>query len=183
MSVTVTQLRIIGNHLVDVHGAYDHQLLLDSSSHIHMIDKLISIDPLLTTYREKFTEYSETKKEIDHLSQLSQSRERDLDLLSHQVKELEQVKLDQEHFDHIKQKQNKIDNAQRILSTSQTLLQYLDSDTNAISNQIRQSFTVMRQLNVLDESTEPLHELLTQSQENNNQLVNELTEYSKQSII
>ena len=42
LALTLTQLKEIGNHLMDFHGAHDHQMLLQENQHVLMLDKLIT---------------------------------------------------------------------------------------------------------------------------------------------
>ena len=42
-SVTVSQLKNIGDNLVDLHGPHDHQMLFSEASHIKILDRLSAL--------------------------------------------------------------------------------------------------------------------------------------------
>ena len=90
LTVTGAQLKNIGKYLMDFHGPHDHQMLLSSDSHLGMLDRLIHFKDELKGYQKEFGQYDQLKRKYEELQNMNQSRERDLDLLSHQVKELEQ---------------------------------------------------------------------------------------------
>ncbi len=178
LTVTVTQLKSIGNHLIDFHGAHDHQMLLSVDSHLGMLDQLIDFKQSISEYQKIFCEYKNVQKQLKTLKDMGQSRERDLDLLGHQVKELEQVPLEEVHYEQLKQEQVKLDNAQNLQDHLSQLLELLDGDSQGASDFIRKAFTPMRALNDIDQNTSSLNDLLTQTQETNEQLILELRDYT-----
>lgn len=65
--VTVTQLRSIGNTLVNIHGQHDGQALLDPDKHCSFIDSLAGNEALRKEYKEHFHSLVKVKKELDSL--------------------------------------------------------------------------------------------------------------------
>ncbi len=177
-SVTVTQLKEIGNVLIDFHGPHDHQMLLAESSHIGLLDRLASAETEIDDYHEIYQQYADAKRKLDELQELAQGRERELDLLSHQIKELEQVPLSEADYDKILQEKIKVNNSEKLYQQVNQILSLLDSDESSASERIRQSFSPMRGLNQIDEKTLPLSELLDQMQNINNELLAELQDYA-----
>ena len=49
-TVTVSQLKEIGNCLVDLHGPHDHQMLFSEDSHIDIIDRLSDLHKVKDDY-------------------------------------------------------------------------------------------------------------------------------------
>src|SRR3989338_127529 len=79
LSVTLTQLKELGNHLLDFHGPHDHQLLFSSGVHLNILDRLSDIDELKNEYRQTYRKYCELTREQEKLKELSSSREREED--------------------------------------------------------------------------------------------------------
>ena len=179
MSVTVGQLRGIGDHLIDFHGPHDHQMLLSSDSHKGMLDRLVDFGDLLADYGKTYTEYFQLQKKLEEIQGLAVSRDRELDMIAHQVKELEQVPLEDEAYEDLAQTQTKINNAEKLNDCAVELIQLLEGGQNGVSESIRQSFGPMKTLNKIDERTAPLMESLDQFQETNEQLLAELRDYSR----
>ncbi len=179
MSVTAGQLREIGDHLIDFHGPHDHQMLLSSDSHKGMLDRLVDFGDLLADYGKTYTEYFQLQKKLEEIQGLAVSRDRELDMIAHQVKELEQVPLEDEAYEDLAQTQTKINSAEKLNDCAVELIQLLEGGQNGVSESIRQSFGPMKTLNKIDERTAPLMESLDQFQETNEQLLAELRDYSR----
>ncbi|MBF0478237.1 MAG: DNA repair protein RecN [Candidatus Omnitrophica bacterium] len=177
-AVTLSQLKELGDHLVDFHGPHDHQMLLSSASHIGMLDRLVALNDLLKEYSQKFSEYSACAKKLEQLKEMYSTSARELDLLGHQIKELEQVPLDNAHYEHIEQERIRINNAERLNENVSQMLNLLESSDSSVSSHIRQTFSLMRQLNHLDSSTASWAEQLSEIQELNQQLVVNLNDYA-----
>lgn len=180
-NVTVGQLREIGNHIIDFHGPHDHQMLLSSNEHLGMLDRLVDFEELFGEYSQRFNSLNIIQKKLNDLRALASSRDRELDLLSHQVHELAQVSLEEKDYEDLKQEQARIDNAERLSESIQTILISLEGDGNSsgTSEMIQQIFSPMRKLNQIDESTEPLMELLDQFQNVNEQMVESIRDYGE----
>ena len=179
LSVTIGQLKMIGDYLIDFHGPHDHQMLLSSDSHKGMLDRLVDFGSLLSDYGKVYTEYSQLQKKLEEIQGLAVSRDRELDLIAHQVKELEQVPLEDEAYEDLAQTQTKINNAEKLNDCAGQLIQLLEGGQNGVSESIRQSFGPMRTLNKIDERTASLMGSLDQFQEINEQLLAELHDYTR----
>lgn len=178
-AATVGQLKEIGNHLIDFHGPHDHQMLLCAESHKGMLDRLISFDTLLINYQKIYTDYTTLKQQKEKLQELSTSRERELDMLSHQLKELEQVPLDEKKYSELLQKQTQLNNFEKLNDCLTQLTDLMENDTQGISERIRQTFSPMNQLNQIDEQTTSFMHMLTQLQETNEQLSTDIRDYAE----
>ncbi|MCK5012582.1 MAG: DNA repair protein RecN [Candidatus Omnitrophica bacterium] len=179
LSVTIGQLRGIGDHLIDFHGPHDHQMLLSSDSHKGMLDRLVDFGELLENYGKIYTQYSQMQKELEEIQGLAASRDRELDLISHQVKEMEQVPLEDAAYEELAQRQTKINNAEKLNDCAAQLTQLLEGGQSGVSESIRQSFGPMKALNKIDEQTGSFMEHLDQFQEINEQLLAELHDYTR----
>lgn len=178
LSVTISQLKEIGNYLVDFHGPHSHQMLFSPGSHLGMLDRLVNFNGLLQQYKNIYEEYEDFCAKLEELQGLSSSRERELGLLAHQIKELEQVPLEEAKCEQILQEKIRVNNAGKLHDCAGQLMHLLDNDQNGINEIVRQAFVPMRALNQIDEKTSSLMELLNQSQEINEQLLQELYVYA-----
>ncbi len=178
LNVTVAQLKQIGDYLIDFHGAHDHQLLFSSESHLAILDRMIDFKNLKRAYLETFAEYKTIEKKITDLQNLSATRDREIDFLSHQIKELEQVHLDEEVYKELKQRQDRLTNAERLQNLTSEIISLLEGETNGTAENVMNAFRPMKSLNQLDESTNGLSVILEDLQDKNNTLINELKAYA-----
>lgn len=178
INVTINQLKEVGRLLIDFHGAHDHQLLLSADSHQLLLDRLVSFGSTLETYQQKFQQYAQIKKQLSDLQALSQNRDREVDMLQHQIKELEQVSLDEKIYEELQQEQKRLVNAERLHECIAQLLNALEGEETGPADGIRRAFSPMRTLNQIDESTSALAEKLNETQESLNDLLAELHSYA-----
>ncbi len=179
LAVTISQLKDVGDLLIDFHGPHDHQMLLCPEAHLSMLDRLIDFKNLSEDYGKLFAEYGQMQKKMDELQALSLSREREIDLLTHQIKELGQVPLTDPNYDQLRQDQIKVNNAEKLTEHVARLIDLLEGDQTGASEKIRQSFVPMAALNQTDEQTAPLMDSLSQMQELNDYLLGELKDYAE----
>lgn len=113
---TVTQLKEIGDWLVDLHGQHEHQSLLAVARHIDMLDTWGG-KPLLEL-RSQIVEVYQT---LQNLRQQKESLERDarerahlLDLYQFQAQEIQKANLKVGEDDTLQAEHRRIANAQRL---------------------------------------------------------------------
>lgn len=176
-NVTVGQLKALGDYLIDFHGAHDHQLLFSEDRHIGILDQLTDFASYREQYDEYYEKYLQIKKELQSLEDLSASRDRDLELLSHQVKELEQVPLVEESFQKIAEEQIRINNAEKLFSHASSLLQILEGEDGSLADIVRKSFSPLRSLTHVDAKASVFEQYLNNIQDNSEQLLSELRDY------
>jgi len=179
LSVTISQLKTIRNFLIDFHGAHDHQMLLSSDLHLSMLDRLVAFGATRDKYKKNFISYDKLQKDLHSLHQLANGSQREMDLLSHEVKELEAVSFKESEYQQLLQDQIKINNAEKIHLCLSDLIHFLDGAQGGASESIRQAFSSMRNLNTIDASTGTLMDSLLRLQEENDSIVLELRHYGE----
>lgn len=113
---TTAMLKEIARHLVDIHGQGEHQLLLDSSRHIDLLDAFIGEE----AQRERglvASLYHQLESIRQQLRSLSDSKERArvIDLLTYQINEIEQARLNVGEEDALLEERKILASAQRLI--------------------------------------------------------------------
>ena len=178
LSVTVSQLKNLGNHLIDFHGPHDHQMLLSENQHLVMLDQLVDFKNIKQEYEKVFINYEKTSKNLKNLNDLAQTRQRDLDLLTHEVKELEALPLSTEKHEELLQEETKLNNAQKLHEHIQNLLRLLDDEEAGANALLRKAFSPLKSLTQIDEKSNPLLDQLSGIQDQTNDLVGQLNDYA-----
>ncbi|MFH1846932.1 MAG: DNA repair protein RecN [Candidatus Omnitrophota bacterium] len=176
-TITTSQLKEIGDHLVDLHGPHDHQMLFSEESHIDILDRLSALETVKQDYTEKYIVYLDLNKKLGNLQTLALSRDREQDLLGHQIKELEQVKLDNDAYEKLLAERTRINNAENLYECAAQLLTILENEQAGISTNISKAFTPMNTLNSIDDTTQSLAESLSRLQEESSELLSTLNNY------
>jgi DNA repair protein RecN (Recombination protein N) len=178
LSVTVGQLKNLGNHLIDFHGPHDHQMLLSEDQHLLMLDQLVNFKDTKEEYAKIFRAFEQTRKDLQNLNDLAQTRQRDLDILSHQVKELEALPLCAQKHDELLQEETKLNNAQKLHEHIQHLLGFLDDEDAGANALLRKAFSPLRSLTQIDEKSSGLLDQLSSIQDQTNELISQFNEYA-----
>lgn len=115
-SVTLQILRRVGEHLVDIHGPYDHQSLLSAAYQLDILDAFAHLRDLRNTYGQRYSDYrslQERRRELEGVDEQQVARQ--IELLSFQVKEIEDVAPVDGEDEALAAEQVQVANAQRIL--------------------------------------------------------------------
>jgi DNA repair protein RecN (Recombination protein N) len=102
-SATVSELREYGSRLVSFYGQHEHRKLTVAGTQLEILDALCGPDHALRL-RACAKTFAETRRlagELDSLRELSSARERELDLLEHELSEIDAAVLDQHEYDEL----------------------------------------------------------------------------------
>jgi DNA repair protein RecN (Recombination protein N) len=99
-SATVSELRDLGSRLVSFYGQHEHRKLTVASAQLEILDALCGPDHALRlrACAKTFAERSALAAELATLRELSAARARELDLLEHELSEIDAVGLDQQEY-------------------------------------------------------------------------------------
>ncbi len=129
-TVTAGMLKTVSQHLVDVYGQSEHFALLSESNQLSVIDGLCGNEIL--PIKEKLYSYISNKREcaekLRRLGGDEAERARRLDLLSYQIKEIDDAALSATEEDELIAKRRIIDNTERIASAVGGALAALNGD-------------------------------------------------------
>ena len=107
-------LKGVGTYLINIHGQHESYELMSPERHITYIDKLGKLENDLAEYRAAYKEYTALKNKLNQASYDEQERIRKIDLLSYQVKELEEADLYVGEYEELIEQRNIIENKERI---------------------------------------------------------------------
>lgn len=123
--VTVTLLREIGKHLINIHGQQDHLILLMADKHREILDKYGNLEELLTKYQEYYQRLQKTEAELEEIRLEQAGKKEKLDLLQYEIDEIEGAHLKPEEDMELENQSRAIKNAARITESLQEAHQYL----------------------------------------------------------
>ena len=115
-STTSQVLKRMGEHLVDMHGPYDHQSLLNTDFQLDILDAFGHLRAARSGYEAAYTALREAQAQRRELAGASeQDVAQQVELLAFQVKEIEDLAPVVGEDDAIAQEQVQVANAQRII--------------------------------------------------------------------
>lgn len=160
--VTVAQLRKIGNSLLNIHGQHDGQQLLDEEQHGAYLDSFGRVEKELDAYTAAFTSMEETRKKWKALQMDEAEKERRVDSLNYQIKELEKAQLKPGEEEALLQRRNLLRNSEKFMSAIQGAVWNLtggDEGAGAVS-ELREAAGNLSGVKNLDDQFADLQERL-----------------------
>lgn len=138
--VTVNELKEIMSKIIDIHGQQDSQNLLDSSKHIFYLDDFIGeeIKQVKSEYINLFNEYNEIKEKLNQNYGDDKERQRKLDLLQYQLREIEKANLKIGEEQELEEKHNIMKNSEKLQENLTNIDENLSNQAiEGVSNSIR----------------------------------------------
>ena len=124
--VTLSILKRLGNVLVDMHGPYDHQSLLDPAVQLNILDAFGQVSETKDAYLFEYRKLREIQKKIEDLnSDNEDDLERQIEFLDYRVNEIETAKLSAEEDAEVEEEHGVIANSQQVIELANGVVQAL----------------------------------------------------------
>ena len=177
-ATTLAVLKEIGEWLVDVHGAHDHQSLLHPARQLAILDAFGNLQNPRTAFtallqRRNEIEQSKADLVVDEATYAQQ-----LDLLRFQVKEITDASLDPAEEKTLEADYQRSSNAARLLELCQGALQLVSENEGSLLDHSGDLGRVLADLQQVDESAANLVGLHEEARTNLQELQSELTAYA-----
>lgn len=155
--VTVTELRNFMKNIIDIHGQNENQSILDLNNQINLLDEYSEKE--LKVFKNKYTslyeEYIKIKAELDKNYGDDREKQRKLDLLNYQLKEIEDAKLKKGEEEILEEKI-------KLINSSEKISQNLQESETQINNNIVDSMNyVIRLLEKIEQYSSKYAELVS----------------------
>ena len=114
VAVNVAALREVGGLLVNIHGQHDNQALLNPDNHCGYIDSYGDYSEKLSAYRECYDRLKIVRKRLKTLKLDTEEKQRQRNLLSFQVSEIDQAAVKPGELDELIRRRDVVRNAEKI---------------------------------------------------------------------
>ncbi len=162
--VTLQQLRILGEMLIDIHSQHEHQSLLIKDTHRRLIDEFAGQTDLAKQVRLAFREWQSRLEHFIHLRDNAADVSARFQLLSYQFNELEQLGLQPGEQVKLEAEQRSLANAEEILHGSQQLAAFCGDDEQGLSVNLHRALHILRNLPEKSAALQTAEELLNSAQ-------------------
>jgi DNA repair protein RecN (Recombination protein N) len=153
---TLALLRQLGDLLVDLHGPHDHQSLFSRDQQMLVLDSFAGAESLRWEYAARRRDWMHLNAEKKRLTENAEALARELDLLSHQVAEIDDAALQAGEEDQLLARQRTGANAHRLCSICADLTGLLSESEDSLTSRWGDVSRLTRELQRLDAQTEPL---------------------------
>ncbi len=144
--VSVSALAQIGARLVDIHGQHDHQALLHPENHLDLLDLYGKTMQKRASLAKEFNAWKNDISERDRLLRQDQTQKEREELLTFQLREIEQANLEEGEEEALSAERNKLRHAEKLQSSLERAQDMLSDSSNAVLTQLGQ---VVRELEPL----------------------------------
>lgn len=145
-TVTLQQLRTLGEMLIDIHSQHEHQSLLSKDTHRRLLDESAGQGELAEQVRQAFREW---QRRLEHYLELRDNAAEisaRYQLLSYQVQELDQLRLGEDELELLENEQRTLANAEDILRGSQQLAALCSDDEQGLSINLHRALHILRDM-------------------------------------
>ena len=157
--VTVTELRNFMKNIIDIHGQYDNQTLMDSEFHTKYLDKFIGItmSNKLKEYQDLYNEYKKLNAMLKNNYGDDMEKRRKLDLLKYQYKEIKGAKLKNGEDEQLEEKRKIMMNSEKVAEALNLVSSNLEGTVIDVVNESIRAFEKIE--NVDERYSQKLSEL------------------------
>ena len=153
---TLSILKNIGDALVDLHGPHDHQSLLSPDRQLDLLDAFARAEEQLEEYRKHFRQLQTLTAEHATLNTAETAREQELDLLRHQITEINSANLVADEEEEIEKRYKLSSSSKRLVELASAAANKLSEADESVLSQLAETQRLLRELEKIDISTEQL---------------------------
>ncbi|MDV2685157.1 DNA repair protein RecN [Alkalihalophilus lindianensis] len=160
--VTLGILREIGSALVDIHGQHEHQALLQAEHHLGMLDSYAK-DPLgntMTEYKQLYERANQLEKQVKHLSHNEQEMAQRIDLLTYQLNEINEAKLEPDEDRSLAEERFKLANSEKLFQSLKDSYANLYGDGKGL-DYLMNAMIHLEEAASVDKNLQSLHESIS----------------------
>ena len=129
-NVTVSMLKKIGQSLINVHGQMDNHNLLNEELHYTYIDSFAENNYIYDEYLTSYNDYCTLKRRYDNLIVNESEKARKIDLLTYQIKEIEDAGIRIGEWDELEKRKKVLQNAEQLLALVNNTVEIINGNDN-----------------------------------------------------
>ncbi|MFE4112468.1 DNA repair protein RecN [Kosakonia sp. YIM B13611] len=163
-AVPLSQLRELGQLLIQIHGQHAHQLLIKPEQQKNLLDGYAGEYALTLQMTERYRAWHQSCRELAQHQQQSQERAARAELLHYQLKELNEFNPQPGEFEQIDEEYKRLANSGQLLSTSQHALNVLaDGEDTNLQSQLYTARQLLGELAGMDERLSGVLDMLEEA--------------------
>jgi len=175
---SLQQLKGLGQFLLAIHGQNTHLQLLKEDHQRDLVDSYAQHDDILDNVKDAYSQWRDKQRTLKTLQDQAQQREDRLQLLTYQVRELDEFAIEEGEFEELETEHKRLSNGQSLLEQAQTSVYnlYENDEGNALSV-IQSSIERLGELETHDASLTPIIALLNDASIQIEEAAGELRSY------
>ena len=163
--VNLSVLRLIGQHLVDIHGQHDQEELMRPQRHIQMLDEFgdSTFWQLKGSYQETFDTYRKKRKQVLEVKKNQEEHKARIEMLEFQMAEIDAASLKEGEDLALNQERDKLLNHKNIVDTLTNAYRMLDNEEFSSLANVRSAMNDMESVEEFDPEYRDISASLSES--------------------
>ncbi|SJN13458.1 DNA repair protein RecN [Halomonas citrativorans] len=150
---TITDLKSLGEQLIQIHGQHAHQALMREEVHLALLDDYAGLREARQQLAETFHEWRNARRRLKKLSEEGSEVEAKRQLLRYQVEELDQLGLGEGELQTLEEEQLTLAHAEETLRETQLAADCCASDEGGALSLLNQAYAHLSALPGSDKGT------------------------------
>jgi DNA repair protein RecN (Recombination protein N) len=148
----LTHLKEIGKFLIDLHGQHEHQSLLRTETHIHLLDNFGNLEMLIDEYRKHYFNLKKLFEKLEELKNIEQTTKEKKDLYEFQAKEIDAINPKPDEIEEIQTKLKILENSERLYESTSKIYETLYESEFAVYDQLIKVRNLIDELSKIDKT-------------------------------
>lgn len=158
---TATQLRHLGDLLLDIHGQHAWQSLTRPDAVRALLDAYAGTDT--QALRTCWSQWRSAHQELEHALAAQDTLQRERERLQWQIGELDKLSPGAEEWDELNTQHTRLSHAQSLLETAQSALYLLEDDETGISGPLTRAHSTLQNQEHLEPEFQAIADVLASS--------------------
>ena len=177
---TVSMLKDLSEHLVNIHGQHDNRALLDPATHVRYLDAFAKNEDVRQEYEATFGQLKQVLRKISELNTDEKTRMQKIDLLTYQVHEIDAACLRAGEDEALEKRRTVLANGEKI-EASLASAYALCSEENNARDKLNQACASMERIAGLNETLGDLSRRLTSLSEDLDDISSDIRRFMEDS--
>lgn len=172
---TASQLRFVGEHLVDIHGQHAWQKLTNPEAVRKLLDAYAGASD--QTVAATWANWRAARKTLEHARTVQDSLQRERERLQWQIAEVEKLGPTENEWEELNTQHTRLAHAQSLLDAAQGAIAELDGDESSASSHLLRAHHILTEMEHLEPEFSVLKDILASSIAQANETVRSLQLY------
>ena len=160
-ATTMTQLRAVGETLLDIHGQHAWQSLTRAESVRQLLDSYARVDtqPVLRAWQH----WNEARKAVIHANAAQDSSQRDQERLAWQIAEVEKLVPQDNEWDELNMRHARLSHAQTLMDAAQQASEILEAENTGTTTTLARANATLQDSAHIEPQLKAIAEILASS--------------------
>lgn len=145
-TVTLQQLKTLGEMLIDIHSQHEHQSLLQTSTHRRLLDAFAGAEAQARQVREAHKQWQACQQLLEDTKANTEEINARFQLLRYQVEELDQLNLQADELSELEEKQRSLANAEQIMQNCRHVMDICTEAEDSVQDRLHKALQLLDRL-------------------------------------